>query len=194
MTLQDEIIKILLDKLAIGGLLLLGGFLINKAIEKLKYAEALKNEITKQRFITRLQLIERQLTEFYWPVYLRLQKDNVVWERMLDKSKEDSGPLQKIGAVIEIDFILPNHEEMVKVIESKIHLAQLDRELLEALLSYIRHVAVYKAARSAGFTDLHNTQKDLLPPWPENLYPEIERRTKALQNEYDDLLARYKDF
>jgi hypothetical protein len=75
-TLQDEIIKILLDKLAAGGLLLLGGFLINKAIEKLKYAEALKNEITKQRFITRLQLIERQLTEFYWPIYLRLQKDN----------------------------------------------------------------------------------------------------------------------
>lgn len=65
MTLQEEIIKILLDKLAIGGLLLLGGFLINKAIEKLKYAEALKNELTKQRFITRLQLIERQLTEFY---------------------------------------------------------------------------------------------------------------------------------
>ena len=35
MALQDEIIKILLDKLAIGGLLLLGGFLINKAIENL---------------------------------------------------------------------------------------------------------------------------------------------------------------
>jgi hypothetical protein len=113
---------------------------------------------------------------------------------MLDKSKEDSEPLQKIGALIETDFILPNHEEMVKVIESKIHLAQLDKELLEALLSYIRHVAVYKAARASGCTDLHNTQKDLLPPWPENLYPEIERRTKALQNEYDDLITRYKSF
>ena len=194
MTLQEEIIKILLDKLAIGGLLLLGGFLTNKAIERLKYAEALRNELTKQRFITRLQLIERQLTEFYWPIYLRLQKDNVVWERMLDKSREDNEPLQKIGTVIETDFILPNHEEMVEIIESKIHLAQLDEELLEALLSYIKHIAVYKAARSAGFLDLHNTQKNLLPPWPENLYPAIERRTKVLQNEYDDLLARYKNF
>jgi hypothetical protein len=78
MPLQDEVIKILLDKLAVGGLLLLGGFLLNKTIEKLKYAESLKNEITKQRFVTRLQLIERQLTEFYWPIYLRLQKNNVV--------------------------------------------------------------------------------------------------------------------
>lgn len=193
MSLQDEVIKILLDKFAIGGLLLLGGFLVNKTIEKLKYAESLRNEITKQRFVTRLQLIERQLTEFYWPIYLRLQKDNVAWERMLDQGKEDEA-LQKIGTQIETDFILPNHEEMVKVIETKIHLAQLDKELLEALLSYIKHVAVYKAARAAGFTDLHNTQKDLLPLWPENLYPIIEQRTKAFQNEYDDLLARYKNF
>jgi len=194
MPLQDEVIKILLDKLAIAGLLLLGGFLANKTIEKIKYAESLRNEITKQRFVTRLQLTERQLTEFYWPIYLRLQKDNVVWERMLDKSKEDNEVLQRIGTLIETEFILPNHEEMVKVIELKIHLAQLDEELLEALLSYIKHIAVYKAARSAGFTDLHHTQKDLLPPWPENLYPIIEQRTKALQNEYDDLLARYKNF
>jgi hypothetical protein len=194
MPLQDEVIKILLDKLAVGGLLLLGGFLLNKTIEKLKYAESLKNEITKQRFVTRLQLIERQLTEFYWPIYLRLQKDNVVWERMLDKGKEDNEALQRIGTLIETDFILPNHEEMVKVIESKIHLAQSDKELLEALLSYLDHIAVYKAARAAGFTDLHNTQKDLLPPWPDNLYILIEQRTKALQNEYDDLLARYKNF
>jgi hypothetical protein len=193
MTIQDEVIKILLDKVAIGGLLLLGGFLVNKTVEKLKYAESLRNEITKQRFVTRLQLIERQLTEFYWPIYLRLQKDNVVWERMLDKDKEDEA-LQKIGTLIETDFILPNHEEIVKVIESRIHLAQLDQELLEALLSYIKHIAVYKAARAAGFTDLHHTQKDLLPPWPENLYPIVEKRTKTLQNEYDDLLARYKNF
>jgi hypothetical protein len=194
MPLQDEVIKILLDKLAVGGLLLLGGFLLNKTIEKIKYAESLKNEITKQRFVTRLQLIERQLTEFYWPIYLRLQKDNVVWERMLDQGNEDNEALQKIATVIENDFILPNHEELVKVIESKIHLAQLNKELLEALLSYINHIAVYKAARTAGFNDLHNTQKDLLPPWPDNLYPLIEQRTKALQNEYDDLLARYKNF
>ena len=113
---------------------------------------------------------------------------------MLDKGEENNEALQKIGTLIETDFILPNHEEMVKVIESKIYLAQLDKELLEALLSYIKHVAVYKAARSAGFTDLHHTQKHLLPPWPENLYPIIEQRTKALQSEYDNLLDRYKNF
>ena len=123
MTLREEIIKILTDKLAVGGLLLLAGFIINKAIEKFKYAEALKNEITKQRFVTRLQLLERQLADFYWPIYLRLEKDNVIWERILDQEREDNESLKKIGEFIEKDVIIPNHEEIVDIIESKIHLA-----------------------------------------------------------------------
>ena len=191
MTLKEEIVKILIDKLAIGGLLLLAGFIINKAIEKFKSAEALRNEISKQKFVARLQLIERQLAEFYWPIYLRLEKDNIIWERILDQEKDD-GPLKKIGELIEKDVIIPNHEEIVRIIESKIHLAQLDRELSDSLFLYIKHVAVYKAAKSANISNLHSIQRALLPPWPERLYPEIEKRTRVLQDEYDNLLSRYK--
>lgn len=193
MTLKEEIVKILLDKLAIGGLLLLAGFIINKAIERFKSAEALRNEISKQKFVACLQLIERQLAEFYWPIYLRLEKDNIIWERILDQEKDDDDdPLKKIGELIEKDVIIPNHEEIVRIIESKIHLAQLDRELSDSLFLYIKHVAVYKAAKAANISNLHSTQRALLPPWPERLYPEIEKRTRVLQDEYDNLLSRYK--
>lgn len=109
MVLRDEVIKILLDKLAIGGLLLLAGFLVNISIERFKAAQALANDLHKQKFATQLQLIERQLSEFYWPIYLRLQKDNVVWRRILDRKKAQDDPLQKIGTEIEANFILPNH-------------------------------------------------------------------------------------
>ncbi|PSN14248.1 hypothetical protein C7293_12550 [filamentous cyanobacterium CCT1] len=194
MTLKEEIIKILIDKLAVGGLLLLAGFIINKAIEKFKSAEALKNEIAKQRFATRLQLLERQLADFYWPIYLRLEKDNVIWKRILDQEIEDNDSLKKIGEFIEKDIIIPNHEEIIDIIESKIHLAQLDEDLSESLFLYINHVAVYKAAKAANLSGLHSTQRDLLPPWPKKLYPEIAKRTQALQDEYNNLLARYKNF
>ena len=30
----------------------------------------------------RLEFLERQLTEFYWPLYWGLQKDNAVWQRV----------------------------------------------------------------------------------------------------------------
>jgi hypothetical protein len=105
MTLREEIIKILLDKLAIGGLLLLAGFLLNRSVERFKNAEALKNELAKQRFAARLGRLERQLSEFYWPVYLRLQKDNTVWRRLLDKNRDPTDPLRQIGMKIETDFM-----------------------------------------------------------------------------------------
>ena len=122
-TMTRDLIKIVADKLAIGLLILFSGYILNRAIEKYKAAQTLKSELSKQRFTASLQRIERQLSEFYWPMYLRLQKDNTVWRRLLDKDKEEDNPLRRIGSRIETDFILPNHNELVKIIETKIHLA-----------------------------------------------------------------------
>jgi hypothetical protein len=187
-----DLIKIIADKLAIGLLILFSGYMLNRAIEKYKAAQGLKSEISKQRFTATLQRIERQLSEFYWPMYLRLQKDNTVWRRLLDKGKEEDNPLRRIGSRIEIDFILPNHNELVKIIETKIHLAEPDAALQAALLSYIDHVAVYNAAIAAGFTDLHGSQRELLTPWPRDLFPLIEDRTLKLQRDYVILLNAYE--
>jgi hypothetical protein len=60
--------------------------------------------------------------------------------------------------------MLPKHNELVNMIETKIHLAEPYAALQAALLSYIDHVAVYNAAIAAGFTDLHGTQRELLTP------------------------------
>jgi hypothetical protein len=191
-TMTRDLIKIIADKLAIGLLILFSGYMLNRAIEKYKAAQGLKSEISKQRFAATLQRIERQLSEFYWPMYLRLQKDNTVWRRLLDKGKEEDNPLRRIGSRIEIDFILPNHNELVKIIETKIHLAEPDAALQAALLSYIDHVAVYNAAIAAGFTDLHGSQRELLTPWPRDLFPLIEERTLKLQRDYVILLNAYE--
>ena len=191
-TMTRDLIKIIADKLAIGPLVLFSGYMLNRGIEKYKAAQALKSEISKQRFVASLQRIERQLSEFYWPMYLRLQKDNTVWRRLLDKRKEEGNPLRRIGSRIEIDFILPNHNELVKIIETKIHLAEPDAALQAALLSYIDHVAVYNAAIAAGFTDLHGSQRELLTPWPRDLFPLIEDRTLKLQRDYVILLNAYE--
>jgi hypothetical protein len=191
-TMTRDLIKIIADKLAIGLLILFSGYMLNRAIEKYKAAQGLKSEISKQRFTATLQRIERQLSEFYWPMYLRLQKDNTVWRRLLDKGKEEGNPLRRIGSRIEIDFILPNHNELVKIIETKIHLAEPDAALQAALLSYIDHVAVYNAAIAAGFTDLHGSQRELLTPWPRDLFPLIEDRTLKLQRDYVILLNAYE--
>ena len=191
--MTKDLITIIVDKLAVGLSILFSGYMLNRAIEKYKAAQALKSEISKQRFVARLQRIERQLSEFYWPMYLRLQKDNIVWRRLLDMVKGQDNPLSRIGSRIETDFILPNHNELVSIIETKIHLAEPDAVLQAALLSYIDHVAVYKAAIAAGFTDLHGAQRELLTPWPHELFPLIEDRTLKLQREYVLLLDAYNE-
>ena len=167
MSLQEELIKIVIDKLAIGILLILVGYFINKFLEKFKANQALRNEFIKQRSLARQQLIEKQLSEFYWPVYIRLQKDNIIWRRILDRENEDDDFKRKVGTEIENGVILPNHEEIVEIIESKIHLTRTDNDLIDALLKYIKHVAVYKANRAAGYEDLIPIH--LQEPWPKNL-------------------------
>ena len=55
-TMTRDLIKIIADKLAIGLLILFSGYMLNRAIEKYKAAQALKSEIAKQRFAATLQL------------------------------------------------------------------------------------------------------------------------------------------
>jgi hypothetical protein len=56
-TMTRDLIKIIADKLAIGLLVLFSGYMLNRGIEKYKAAQALKSEISKQRFSASLQRI-----------------------------------------------------------------------------------------------------------------------------------------
>jgi hypothetical protein len=132
-----------------------------------------------------LEFLERQLTEFYWPLYWGLQKDNAVWQRALDRDKLDAAK-QKISRGIEQDFILPNHKEMVGIITSKIHLIEADPKLESLLLAYVRHVAVYTAMRKVRIDDQDPMAQG--EPWPKELFPMIEDHTKRLQAKYDSLV------
>lgn len=149
----------------------------NLSLDKTKYDLVFKSS---------LDFKAQQLTEFYWPIYSRLQKDNAIWSRILDKRKSDP-ILQKIATEIEVKEVLPNHEENIKTIQSKIHLAQASPELQAILMDYVRHVAVYKAMRAAG--DNERFPIALGEEWPHKLFEMIESRTKQLQSEYDALLA-----
>lgn len=136
----------------------------------------------------RLDVLEQQLSRFYWPIYIRLQKDNAVWNQILNRSKGSEDLRARVGDVIESNIVLPNHQETVQVIQENIHLAQLDKKLEELLLQYVRHVAVYSAMRDAGCKDMDPIM--LGEPWPDDLFPTIKLRTHDLQKEFDQLIGR----
>ena len=189
MSFREQLLIVVVDKLAIAGLLLLVGWGLNRAMERLKSHFALRNEFAKLRDAKELDLLDRQLSQFYYPLYIRLHIDGAVWRRILDRAAGQDELRQRIGDHIERTVILPNHEEMVRIIQSNIHLAESDQRAFDSMLTYVRHVAVYKAMREAGCSD-----KDpitLGEPWPDDLLPQIEQTTDRLQRRYDALASAH---
>ncbi len=138
----------------------------------------------------RLEHLERQLGEFYWPLYIRLEKDNALWQRMKKSNlfdHPDKATSAELGRVLEKSFILPNHEEMVKILESKLHLMLQDAALLVVAKQYIGHVAVFVALRACGIDNVDPS--DLHEPWPAEFFPLIAEHTRALQQQLNEALA-----
>lgn len=182
----QQLIVTVFDKVAIGGLLLIGGFWLNRLLERFKAERTRDNERERLRAQKHLDYLDRQLSEFYYPIYIRLFIDGATWERLLDRNRGDDELRKRIGEEIEKSIILPNHEAIVGIMQSKIHLAEDDGAAFAAILKYIRHVSVYRAMRSAGCYDRDPIA--LNEPWPDDLLPIIERTTYALQKRYDALI------
>lgn len=186
MTFNEQLIITLVDKGAIGAVVLIGAFWLNKFLERFKAERARDNERERLRAQKHLDYLDRQLSEFYYPIYIRLFIDSATWERILDRHRGDDELRKRIGEEIEKNVILPNHEAIVSIIQSKIHLAEDDREAFAAILKYVRHVSVYRSMRAAGCYDRDPIA--LNEPWPSDFLPIIERTTYMLQHKYDSLL------
>lgn len=135
----------------------------------------------------RIDFLERQLSQFYWPLYLHLQKNNVIWEHLIRKKTSDDSVHAPVDNQLYKGFFLPNHDVMVKIIESNVHLAQPDQEFEALLLRFVRHVTIYKAIRDAG---LSCDPIDVGEPWPERFFPAVESRLRSLQQKYDRELGQ----
>src|SRR6266478_1989725 len=101
---RHQLVLTIVDKALIGGLIAVVGFWLNRYLEAFKSRKELENELRKVRDQKRLDILEMQLSKCYWPIYLHLQMDNVVWERILDREAED--PIKhSLATEIETKFI-----------------------------------------------------------------------------------------
>jgi hypothetical protein len=144
-----------------------------------------RESIARQK---RIDFLEKQLSQFYWPIYFHLQKNNVVWEHLISGKSSYQSIKDQVDVQLYSSFFLPNHERIIEIIESNIHLAQPNEILEGLLLRFIRHVTIYKALRQVG---LQNVDPIALgEPWPAELFSEIEQRMTVLQQEFDQELGR----
>jgi hypothetical protein len=130
----------------------------------------------------RIELLERQLSQFYWPLYLHLQKNNVIWDHLIHGSAIDPALKAQVDRDLYNSFVLPNHEAMVKIIEAGAHLARPDDDFGKLLLRFIRHVTIFKTMREA---ELPYDPIAVGEPWPSEFFGALESRLRATQASYD---------
>jgi hypothetical protein len=205
---SEQLIITLVDKLAIGALLIIAGYFLNRLLESFKTDQgkllkafeaqqtltldafrskrSFENELAKVRDAKNLDYLERQLSQFYWPIYMRLYVHNAVSEKVLDKQSPADELRNRLSVAIETNFIIPNHEEVVRILQSNIHLAEGNTPAFNLMLKYIRHVAVYKAMRDANCYDKLPSELD--EPYPSELLKAIRDTAHRLQKEYDSLI------
>ena len=138
------------------------------------------NAISKQK---RLELLERQLTNFYWPIYLHLQKNNVVYNQLIYGRSFENSIRKSVNKQLYHTFFKDNHKVIIKLIENNIHLAQPDARFEAVLLQYIRHVTIFMALRDLGHENIDPI--DIGVPWPSDFFDEIEKRLKDTQACYE---------
>jgi hypothetical protein len=193
----QKVFLTLLDKGVLALVALAFGYWIHKRLESHKTDQqrilalerdkiVLENELNRLKQTLRIQFKERQLSSFYWPIFLRFQKDSAMWKVIPQLSKGSKLLPDEMARQIELSFLIKNHEEIVAIIEGNVYLAQADDELLSELVAYIKHVAVYKSLREAKNYDLNPI--DLGDPFPKGLIKQIEERLRLLQEEYDKLV------
>ncbi len=142
--------------------------------------------------------LERRVSQFYWPLYVRLQRDDVIWQKVFYDLGAASGrpkpewvkqlsdaDRRNLAREIEDKILLPNHAEAAAVIPANIHLANADETFTELLARYVRHVDVYASLRSAG-SDLNPI--DVGEAFPPRLSEAVGDRLRKYQRQYEELL------
>src|SRR5690242_14438447 len=68
-----------------------------------------KETIDLETWKIKVTQLEKKLANFYWPMYIRLQRDNTIWQKILERTNKQDEEHRKLAFQIDEDILLPNH-------------------------------------------------------------------------------------
>lgn len=111
----------------------------------------------------------------------------------LDNNLKHEQPNLNVNLTLKAEFLrtcdkmlLASHIEISKIIESKINIAEPNKELSNYLLKYLRHTALFSLLRESN--EYNVWPSDFGEPYPERLKLLIEKETNLLQEEYNNMM------
>lgn len=186
--MSDKLIEIIVEKGLLALIVALAGYWISKYLEINKQRITLQNKIRETNRDKVYLIVEKQLSNFYYPIYFRLEKDNALWKLSPQLSGKENSLPQETNEIIEKEHILKNHYEILSIIETNIHLVEIDNELQESINAYIKHVVVYDTIRKVqSLSKLNPIVFDA--PYPKHFIQIIKDRMARLQKKNNEFLS-----
>lgn len=181
-----------------GGWALIGGAIGFGAKALFDSALKKRDQINLETWKIKTRVLEQRLTGFYWPLFAALQRDKLLWQKVFYDLRASSNHApswvtrfsdehrKSFARKLELEVLIPNHREALRIIRENMHLANADATFLKLLGRYVRHVDVYDALRRAEVYEIDPI--DVSEEYPHGLGEEVERRMLAYQQEYEQLL------
>ncbi len=185
--MSEKIIEIIVEKGLLAIIVALIGFWFSKFLEIGKQNNLLKNKIIETNRDKKMLIVEKQLTQFYYPIYFKLQKDNALWQLSPQLSGVKGALPEETNTLIEKEFILKNHFEIRDIIENHIHLIEIDDQLQEGINAYLKHITVYEILRKSKTLEKANPIS-FQAPFPNQFISIIKERMLKLQTINNRLL------
>lgn len=174
MPARETITHRMLDRIILMCLLVATTFLAKWRIDA---GSRSRSEIAKAR----RNEIRLRLSDFYYPVVLRLKKDEYVWNEVL--SRDAWRGKRNLEPNLERALILDNYDEILSIIDNHLEMIGSDSELRAQIDQYERHVAMYKALRASGQPPMPRDEDDI--GWPKGFLPLMQQRAQELQAKLD---------
>jgi|ERR1039458_3223729 hypothetical protein len=201
---SQRIILTVIDKLAIGILILVAGYYFNRLLEKFKLEQnkaleilrgeqALRKEYEVLRDQTALKHLQRQIEELYSPLLGLIQYGNVVnqVERAKLPQARNSEDVARACRYFVEKYYLPLNAQMSNLIREKIYLLDSDA-IPDSYKQLLMHTAQFEC--------LHNLWKDMGISsddiagieYPKTFKVEVQDSLDKLRRSYNESISRLK--
>jgi len=167
-------------------------FEYDKKLERLTSELARLSEDRTRKLERLLRHYERQVEEFYGPLWNMVHQLYVCNETKDKVTKRlNSEEVGKVEEYYQKKYFVPLHDEIRQIMKTKLYLVD-GAEMPESFYAYLRHATQERDQRDLA--TLHNVQTGFLRglPWPSDFHEEIKKGFDLAMKNYQSCLDGLK--
>jgi hypothetical protein len=203
-TFVQKLLLVVVDKLAIGLLILIAAFFLNRLMEQFKREQALQGEDRTRKLQGLMRYYERQMEELYGPLFNMILQIYIAFDISTElKSKLGSENETIINEFFQKNYFIPLHEEINNIMKKNLYLLLLQygsssvgndikASVPESFRQYLRHSTQEQAQGKLWKDHQIDSLFIEIPKWPWDFDGDIAAGLKAAMKNYEECLAGLK--